>query len=271
MSIYEELKKIIDSDSLKTAVVPRPSDQLSGHAGGLPFEKLVHDQLTQEFPGRAFRHYEALNHALTAAQGAVGEGFKAEDHVFGSPAVDFLSRRGEDALKKWSLENLFEEKQNDTAESIVFSDATKNFSSPLVSLVDVKSQNAVKKAQPPNIISANKLIEAAKLVLPNGNPVDFEILYVGVKFKAEERDGKAVLVATDWTVVDLFKIDPAKIYINWSAAFQIQFHPFGVDQSYDGTPNEWLKHFVRVYVTSLEKRVEKQQKAIDELKKLIAE
>lgn len=271
MSIYEELKKIVASPSLKNVTVPRPSGQLSGHAGGLPFEELVHYQLTRKFPGRAFRHFEALNYALTEAQGIAGAGFKAEDHVFGSPAVNFLSRRGKDALRKWSLQNLFEEKQNDTAESIVFADAAKDFSSELTSLVDVKSQNAGKRSQPPNIISANKLIETAKLVLKDGNPVDFEILYVGVKFKTAQQNGTGVLVADDWVVVDLFKINPSKIYINWSAALQIQFHPFEVDQSYTGTANEWLKDFVGVYVTSLEKRVKKQQKAIDELKKLIAE
>lgn len=270
MSIYQDLQQIVRSLAQQNVAVPRPSSQLSGHAGGLPFEELVHHKLTQAFPGRAFRHYEALNHALTTAQGAEGADFKAENHVFGSPAVDFLSRRGKAALRKWSLKNLFEEKQNDTAESIVFSDAAKEFNSNLVSLVDVKSQNAGKKAQPPNIISANKLIEIAKLVLKNGKPVDFEILYVGVKFKTAQQDGKDVLVADDWKVVDLFKVDPSKIYINWSAALQIQFHPFEVDQSYTGTANEWLKDFVSVYVTSLEKRVKKQQKAIDELKKLIS-
>lgn len=267
MTIYNDLRKI--GESLKGAQVPRPSRQLSGHAGGLPFEELVHQELLRCFPGRAFRHYEALNYALMESYKKSSGAFNPKNYTFGSPGVDYLCRRGKDALKSWSPDNLFEEKQNDTAESIVFSDKILNFNSPLVSLVDVKSQNSSKNAQPPNIISANKLINASEKIIEDENRVDFEILYMGVKFHEDEINNQKLLIADNWVVVDLFKIDPEAVYINWSAALQIQFHPFNVDQSYTGTHKEWLMSFVKFYIKSLEKRTFKQQESIDKLKKLI--
>lgn len=269
MTIYNDLRKI--GESLKGAQVPRPSGQLSGHAGGLPFEELVHHELQKRFSERAFRHYEALNHALMESHKSSPETFKPETYKFGSPGVDYLCmcNRSKKALKNWSLDTPFEEKQNDTAESIVFSDKILNFNSPLVSFVDVKSQNSSKKSQAPNIISANKLINASEEIIEDGNRVDFEILYMGVKFHEDEINNQKLLIADNWAVVDLFKIDPEALYINWSAALQIQFHPFNVDQSYTGTHKEWLMSFVKFYIKSLEKRTFKQQESIDKLKKLI--
>ena len=63
MSLLPALK--LTAHCIKGIAVPRPSGQLSGHAGGLPFEAVVHDKLEHQFPRRAFRHYEALNQALS--------------------------------------------------------------------------------------------------------------------------------------------------------------------------------------------------------------
>lgn len=267
MTVYDDLRKI--GENLKGAQVPRPSRQLSGHAGGLPFEELVHQELLKCFPGRAFRHYEALNYALMESYRKSSGTFNPKNYTFGSPGVNYLCRRGEKALKSWSPDNLFEEKQNDTAESIIFSDKNLNFDSNLISLIDVKSQNSSIDSQAPNIISANKIIKVAEIIIKNNLPVDFEILYMGVKFHVDKINNQELLIADNWTVVDLFRINPEDIYINLSAALQIQFHPFAADQSYTGTHKEWLKSFVKVYITSLEKRISKNQETIKELKKLI--
>lgn len=263
------IKKLLSDVGIKLtgATAPRPSGQLSGHAGGLVFEEMAHSELVTLAPGRAFRHFEALNVAL---EDCFQRGDELSKVRFGEPALHYLVSRGERANKGWSLNHPFEEKQNDTAESIVFSDANLKFQSPCVSLIDIKSQNINKQSQPPNIISANKLLNAAELILQNGQEPKFEIIYLGVKFAPIERDGHELLEAREWRSVELFKIDPASLYINWAAALQIQFHPFEVEETFDGTRKEWFASFLRdCYLPSLKHRIDKQQTRLEEITALL--
>lgn len=64
----------------------------------------------------------------------------------------FLLSRGKAATENWSIENLFEEKQNDTADILLVKDQ-------FYELLDVKTRNISKSAQAPNIISAYKLAQ----------------------------------------------------------------------------------------------------------------
>ncbi|MBT1034941.1 HincII family type II restriction endonuclease [Canibacter sp. lx-45] len=261
MNVPQLLQDI--ATKLTHAEAPRPSGQLSGHAGGLVFEGLAHKELVSHAPGRAFRHYEALNAALSDF---VATGKKPESATFGEPALDYLVSRSKSATEKWKPSNPFEEKQNDTAESILFSDGELKFESPEVTLIDIKSQNASKPSQPPNIISANKLSQAAKLVLESGAEPKFDIYYLGVRFFPTERNGVKILKADEWCVVDLFKIAPTELYINWAAALQIQFHPFDVKQNYQRSKRDWFRDFLEhCYSKSLASRIAKQQKRLDEV------
>ncbi len=264
ISIVKETLEMIIKE-LQNASVPRPSQQLSGHAGGLPFETLVHKKLIDYFPNSAFRHYEALNYILQKELDTQIDSTFLRNFTYGPPPINYLVARGKEATKKWSADNQFEEKQNDTAESIIFSDPADGFKSDLVTLIDIKSQLGTKKAQAPNIISAKKLATTAKLVLEGKVEPNFDFLYVGVKFNPETLNDKKLLVAKDWIVIDLMKIDPATIYINWAAALQIQFHPFEVNQSFEGSKLEWFKGFIETYIKSLKNKINKD---VTELKKI---
>lgn len=267
-----DVKSALESivSTLDGATVPRPSGQLAGHAGGLPFENLVHRHLISRFPGQAFRHFEALNHCLLADFANGGNYATTPSYSFGPAPLNFLVARSRSALNAWKPTNLFEEKQNDTAESIVFSDSDTRFYSPLVSLVDVKSQRVDRNPQPPNIISAQKVAKTAVLALEGGREPTFEIIYVGVRYKPDEENGVKVLRATEWTVVDLMALEPSILYINWAAARQIQFHPFEVKENYTGTRLDWCRQFIEKYANSLDARVQKQVREINHYRKLIS-
>lgn len=267
LSILSDLEGI--AKNTVGRVVPRPSGQLSGHAGGLPFETIVHELLKGKFDARAWRHYEALNEALLESRRTDGWSNPPANFVFGPPDVNFLAARGKGPLSKWSPSDMFTEKQNDTAESIVFQDAHKKFFSGLTSFVDVKTQTLARKAQPPNIISAQKIAKLAEIVLKERLTCRVEILYLGISFDETTANNAPILEASKSRAISLMKIEPKSIYVNWAAAMQIQFHPSEVDQSFPGSANQWLAEFLRVYCEQLEKRVKKQNDEIERLRSLV--
>ena len=135
--------------SVKGSSVPKPlSGTLSGHAAGEPFDKHVYSKIKKQFPKHTFRQYEYLNDLYRKNPDVIG--FDARQVLFNSPTVLFLLSRGKNATDKWSIENPFDEKQNDTADILVVKDS-------FYELIDIKTRNISKSAQPPNIISAYKL------------------------------------------------------------------------------------------------------------------
>lgn len=262
MSLLMKLKALMTEVVGKS--VPSPPGQLAGHAGGLPFETLVHELLEKEFDGRAYRHYEALNKSLEMEYKKTGNDSIKPDFQFGNPDINFLVSRGKSAIEGWRVDNQFVEKQNDTAESIIFSGNDEFFESELVTLVDVKTQNIAKTSQPPNIISAKKIAQLSETVLRGRFEPSFEILYCGIKFMQVESPVTKVLTAADANAISLTRINPESLYINWAAATQIQFHPFEVDQSFRGSTRQWLESYLGVYCKQLDRRVQKQ---LDEVKK----
>jgi type II restriction enzyme len=232
------------------ATVPKPTGTLAGHAAGLPFETLVHKELIDLFPSRCWRHFEFLNRVLLDLDSAaLEERYKA----FGPKSLKGLLCRGKDQMKGWSKSNQFEEKQNDTAESIISSDTTFNPNQSRLLLLDVKTHNSAKQGQPPNIMSAGKLAEALASAMEEG-VVRFDVVYVGVSWTIE---GKT-LRANNVSVVSLFTMDP-RLYINWAAAEQIQFHPHLAEQSFKGSREEWAKQYISHFSVSLAARIKKQE------------
>ena len=87
-------------------------------------------------------------------------------------------------------------------------------------ILDVKTRNLEKKGQAPNIISCEKLSILCKNLINNLDYENLEINYIGIDWILESNK----MVCKKIFVIDLFKIDPQQIYINWAAALQIQFH-----------------------------------------------
>ena len=236
---YEELKKEVIGTS-----VPKPlSGTLSGHAAGEPFDKHVYSQIKLKFPDDTFRQYEYLNYLYSNNTDAIG--FKARQTLFNSPTVMFLLSRGKNATDKWSIENPFEEKQNDTADMLVVKD-------DFFDIIDIKTRNISKKAQAPNIISSYKLAQVCARMIDNKEFNTFTINYFEIDWLLE--DDK--LVCKDAHIANLFKATANDLYINWASGMQIQFHVSDLEQSFSGTMEEWAKEYLKHFVTQAKKRAD---------------
>lgn len=250
----EELNVVMQSLVGKTVAKPAGST-LAGHASGLPFEDLIHSRLLQEYPGRVLRQFEALNKNLFDHPTA--NTYEDRLALMGSPAVQYLVKRGVAAMKGWSPKTPFDVKQDDTAESIIFPTTDCDLNSDRIILLDVKTQDVDKKAQAPNIMSADKIARASVLALTAKKPVPFEIVYAGVKW---QRDGEK-MKCVEATAISMMKITPP-LYINWVAAQQIQFHPFEVDQSFPGSHEDWCVAYVENFCKSLGERIKKEEERL---------
>jgi len=230
--------------NLKGTSVPKPlSGTLSGHAAGEPFDKHVYAEIKKQFPKNTFRQYEYLNDLFSKNPNVIG--FQARQALFNSPTVLFLLSRGKNATDKWSIENPFDEKQNDTADILVVKD-------DFYEIIDIKTRNVSKSAQPPNIISAFKLAQVCAKMLDNKEFDDFTINYFEIDWLLDNDK----LVCHDTHFACLFKVQPSDLYINWAAAMQIQFHVRDLDQSFSGTMENWAKSYLKHFVTQAKKRAD---------------
>jgi len=228
---YEELKKEVIGTS-----IAKPMGELSGHNVGSVFEESVYNKIKTKFPNDTFRQYEYLNYLYTQNLDAIG--YKAKHTLFNSPTVMFLLNRGKNATDKWSIENPFEEKQNDTADILVVRD---NY----FEIIDIKTRNLSKNAQAPNIISSYKLAQVCAIMLDNNEFESFTINYFEVDWMLEDDN----LVCKDTHIVNLFKANPENLYINWAAAMQIQFHVSSLEQNFNGDMRDWAIRYLTHFTT----------------------
>lgn len=236
---YKKLCKTIKGSSISKPL----SGTLSGHATGEPFDKHVYAEIKKQFPKNTFRQYEYLNDLYSKNPNIIG--FDARQELFNSPTVLFLLSRGKNATDKWSIENPFDEKQNDTADILVVKD---NF----YELIDIKTRNISKSAQPPNIISAYKLAQLCAKMIDNKEFNNFTINYFEIDWELE----KDKLICKDSHFACLFDANPSDLYINWAAAMQIQFHVCDLDQTFNGTREQWAKLYLKHFVIQAKKRAD---------------
>lgn len=223
------------------------SGTLSGHAAGEPFEKCVYYKLKTEFPNNIYKQHEYLNDIFLRNPQHISA--KQRYALFESPTALFLLSRGDKATSAWSPHNVFEEKQNDTADILYHEDGAYN-------IIDVKTRNVSKSAQAPNIISAYKLAKTCAYMIDNEEFNNIKIDYIEIDW-IEEADHLRCINAHHG---DLFKANPITLYINWAAAMQIQFHVCDLDQSWEGTREEWARQYIKVFVDSAKERCAKMRR-----------
>jgi len=236
--------KSLKRDLISTTVQKPVSGTLSGHAAGEPFDKHVFKFIKEKYPQETFRQYEYLNKLYSQNKRARS----VEDRfAFVRPmSLAFLLNRGKTTTREWAPSHQFEEKQNDTADILVVRGGFFN-------LVDVKTFNTARNGQPPNIISAYKLAQMCALMLDGKDFDSHDITYVGIAWTLVGKN----LKCTDVAIKELFKTDPANLYINWAAAMQIQFHVSTLDQSYKGDTKRWCKDYLRHFVNQANNRAGK--------------
>ncbi len=226
-----------------TSVAKPLSGTLSGHAAGEPFDKHVYHVIKKQLSSYTFRQYEYLNDLYSNHPNIIG--FAARQALFNSPTVLFLLSRGKNATDKWSIDNPFDEKQNDTADILVVKDG-------FYEIIDIKTRNCSKVAQPPNIISAFKLAQVCAKMLDNQEFDSFTINYFQIDWILQQDK----LVCRDAHFACLFQSQPQQLYINWAAAMQIQFHVQDLDQNFVGSMEEWARAYLRHFVTQARKRAD---------------
>jgi type II restriction enzyme len=237
---------IVDYEQLiakiKGASLPKPlSGTLSGHAAGEPFDKHVYSEIKNQLPDNTFRQYEYLNDLYRKNPDIIG--YQARQALLDSPTVFFLLSRGKNATDKWSMESPFEEKQNDTVDILVVKD-------DFYEIIDIKTRNISKSAQAPNIISAYKLAQLCARMIDNDEFDNFTINYFEIDWKLEGDN----LICKDAHFVCLFNANPEDLYINWAATMQIQFHVRDLEQTFAGAKEEWIKAYLKHFVSQAKKR-----------------
>ena len=217
------------------------SGTTSGHAAGEPFSNLVFNMIRAKFPSNTFKQHEYLNSLYSTNPKA--QTFDERFALIPSKPASFLLSRKKKPTEEWSSSNIFEEKQDDTSDTLFVKDCEYH-------ILDTKTTNVSKKAQPPNIISAYKLCQLCNVMFSSNTFDDISIIYIGVSW---ERKGEK-LFCTDCCVKSLFKIPHSELYINWSAANQIQFPVHRVPQDFKGTTKQWCKGFLEFYINSAKDR-----------------
>ena len=233
---------------LSGAKVPRPNVRgtLSGHAAGEPFCDLVFDMLQHRHGASIVKQHELLNMIMANPPYPIKEERVKKFPVRSLGELMWHGRLG----AKWSPESLFSEKQYDFADIIDLSEKGS------IHIIDVKTRNASKKGQPPNIMSALRLAKLCKGIIEHGEASNVKITYVGVDWL----DQGANLECVDAHVTEMMKIPPEELYINFTAALQIQFHVDEVPQTFNLGNEEWARRFLQHYIRSWERRKEKFEK-----------
>jgi hypothetical protein len=228
-------------DLVNTTVQKPVSGTLSGHAAGEPFDKHVFQFVKKLYANETFRQYEYLNKIFTENPKVLS--IENRLSLLKPKSVAFLLGRGKAATAGWTPAILFDEKQNDTADILVVRNGFFN-------IIDVKTSSNEKSGQPPNIISAYKLAKMCAIMLEEKKFDSHDITYVGLNWKLAGNN----LECTAATIRELFKTNPEKLYINWAAAMQVQFHVIGLDQSYTGTVQQWCQCYLRTFVNQAANR-----------------
>lgn len=245
------------------------NQETSGHRIATPLEEEVYDALSKTYPGLAFKQHEAVNEYLSQA---VTRDKVSDDFIFGNEAIDYLVNPGNKALSHWP-EELVPGKQSDTADIVLFSDSSL-FDGSAAFLIDVKSHDLGKSDQPPNIMSARKLAKVAEICLSKNIDPNFSLYYIDLGYRKKD----AGVVVEDVRMVDMMKIPPLDyngkgkpLYINWSAAIQVQFRPSEVSQDFELSQKDWLAIFMKNYTSQKRDRIYKEVHELGEQEKMLAE
>lgn len=221
---------------------------LSEHAAGEPFEKKVYTDLKKLYPNKIFKQYEYLNDIFLKHPKVITT--QERYALFDSPTILFLLSRGDKATKGWNPNNIFEEKQNDTADIIFTDNGHYDF-------IDVKTRNLSKSAQAPNIISAYKVAQMCAKMIENEDYNIFNLNYIEIGWLEDQALG--ILKCINATHCELFKAKPSSLYINWAAAMQIQFHVSDLDQTWNKSMNDWCIEYLRCFIKSAKERCAKME------------
>lgn len=224
---YEELiKKVIGIS------VPKPplgilSDEIAGGA----FDKLVYTEIKKMFPNETYKQCEYITDLFLKHPKVIT--YQERVKLLGFPTVMFLFGRLKATITKLEEDNVFDEKQNETADVLVIHN-------DFYEVVNVTMRNLGKKMQLPSIISGYKLALLCIKMVDNEEFNSFTIQYFGIDWLLEGDN----LVCKNAHSVNLFKATPETLYVNWASGIQIEFDIDSLDQSFSENKEEWAKRYL---------------------------
>lgn len=234
---YDMINKIVK--------IPISVGKIAGHVAAEPFDKMAYSLLKQKYPDNTYRQYEYLNYLFSKTPNAKTN--EQRCNLIKNKTVRLLLKRGKKVTEQWSHSNPFEEKQDDSADVVLTDDR-------YFKIIDVKTRDISKKGQPPNIISALKLAKVCADMIDNSEFNCFDIIYLGIDWELNKTTNE--LTCKKAFLKELFKSQPANLYINWAAALQIQFHVENLDQTFNGSIEDWSYTYLKHYVDSTYKRAQ---------------
>ena len=123
-------------------------------------------------------------------------------------------------------------------------------------------------------MSARKLAKVAEICLSKNIDPNFSLYYIDLGYRKKD----AGVVVEDVRMVDMMKIPPLDyngkgkpLYINWSAAIQVQFRPSEVSQDFELSQKDWLAIFMKNYTSQKRDRIYKEVHELGEQEKMLAE
>lgn len=123
-------------------------------------------------------------------------------------------------------------------------------------------------------MSARKLAKVAEICLSKNIDPNFSLYYIDLGYRKKD----AGVLVEDVRMVDMMKIPPLDyngkgkpLYINWSAAIQVQFMPSEVSQDFELSQKDWLAIFMKNYTSQKRDRIYKEVHELGEQEKMLAE
>lgn len=228
----------------------KPSTGASGHAIGTPVEDMVANHLKEAYGDQGHLPHEMLNHILLANPEA--NTAEARRALLGNPARGRLLGRSDPTMAAVSVDNPIVASQNATADVCILNGPMDRFADCHLVMIDVKSRKPGQRSGSGNMISSEKLGEAMHAMRTHHvNKTNFDLMYAHLSLEDDPDDPTKFRVASV-RAVDLFRIPPERLYINWVAGRQIQVDLTTIEQDYRGTRQEWAQAFLMHRLTSYE-------------------
>lgn len=227
-----------------------PHQGAAGHSIGSYMENIVEHHLKDFYP--VTKSHTFLNNLVSANAGSLQ---KPNFSLLPDKASQFLFGPTTNILSKWNSENLFQEKQDATAD-LIFSQKDDEGNDFIIAYDIKSSQDKNTKIRPQNIISAAKLYNMSEEILNANKTPKFSLYYLGVLWGLDQKNPSNGVIK-NIRVINLFKIPPTALYINWTAANQVQFSTEDVPQSYNKPVLEWAREYQDFYLSNEEQRLEK--------------
>ncbi|MCW1311456.1 MAG: HincII family type II restriction endonuclease [Candidatus Aenigmatarchaeota archaeon] len=251
--VVKQIEKEISSKRIIIKEIARAD--VYGHEAGMPFEEWVKSFLTRN-KWQAFYPNEFIVKYFDCLEKSEETILKYLDDVWWSTLlvtkqqiINYLSGK---QVNRW---------QQEGADLILFYGDNLCKDSEKVILINVKSHKISRASRPPNIMSAQRLLEFFHEIIIKKDYKKtlskLDLWFLGIYWEASETGA----IIKEAHIKDLFKLDISKIpQINFDAAIQIQWHVKDMIEK-EQTRSEFIMNLAETFINQWKHHsTQKQQK-----------